>query len=168
MILADWTSYVLCTGRRHGADPFVCARLSMSKLNVSGRRLGGDYVSVLDIDEPGADGLFGLRQLKPSGYEGARGDGSLDLHGFNVEVVSESLLRFWMINHRPPIDQDGGYLDAVKLGANSTVEVFDVLRGTDEMVHFKTVASAVVATPNKLAATGDGGFVVTNDHSHKG
>lgn len=168
MTLVDLRSYVVCTGHRHAADPFVWARLSMSKLNVSGRRLGGDYVSVLNIDEPGADGLFGLRQLKASGYEGATGDGSLDLHGFDIEVVSGSSLRFWMINHRPPVDQDGGYLDAVTLGANSTVEVFEVLRGTDEMVHVKTVASAVVATPNKLAATGDGGFVVTNDHSHKG
>lgn len=89
----------------------------MSKLNVSGRRPGGDYVSVLDIDEPGADGLFGLRQLKLRGYEGATGDGSLDLHGFDVEILDGSTLRFWMINHRPPVDGDGRYLDAVKLGA---------------------------------------------------
>ena len=140
----------------------------MSKLNVSGRRPGGDYVSVLDIDEPGADGLFGLRQLKPSGYTGATGDGSLDLHGFDVEVLDEATLRFWMINHRPPVDEHGKFLDAVKLGANSTVEVFDVARGTDEMVHVRTIASEAIATPNKLAATGVGGFVVTNDHSHKG
>lgn len=53
-------------------------------------------------------------------------------------------------------------------GPNSTVEVFDVARGAEEMVHVRTIVSEVVATPNKLAATGDGGFVVTNDHSHKG
>lgn len=142
----------------------------MSKLNVSGRRPGGDYVSVLDIDEPGADGLFGVRQLKRRGYVGATGDGSLDLHGFDVEVVDGgSRLRFWMINHRPPVDGAGRYLDAGKVGANSTVEVFDVERGGEEvMVHVRTIASGVVATLNKLAATGDGGFVVTNDHSHKG
>lgn len=145
----------------------------MSKLNVSGRRPGADHVAVLDVDTPGVDGLFGVRRLGVRGYEGAVGDGSLDLHGFDVEVVDAgSRLRFWMINHRPPVGEvEGRYLDAGKVGANSTVEVFDLLRGgegVEEMVHVRTVASKVVATPNKLAATGEGGFVVTNDHSGKG
>jgi len=145
----------------------------MSKLNVTGRRPGADHVAVLDVDSPGADGAFGVRRLGVRGYEGAVGDGSLDLHGFDVEVLDGgSKLRFWMINHRPPVDGAGGYLDAGKVGANSTVEVFDLLPGgegeEEEMVHVRTVASPVVATPNKLAATGEGGFVVTNDHSGKG
>ena len=141
---------------------------SVSKLNVSGRTPGGDYVSVLNIDDPGTDGLFGLHQLKPTGYIGAIGDGTLDLHGFDVEVVNSEKLRFWMINHRPPVDADKRYLDATKVGANSTVEVFEVTRGSDEMVHIKTIADKAIDTPNKLAATGNGGFVMTNDKSSKG
>lgn len=141
----------------------------MSKLNVSGRRPGGDHVSVLEVDEPGPDGLFGVRRLKVRGYGGANGNGSLDLHGFDVEVGDGgSRLRFWMVNHRPPVDAEGRFLNAGRVGANSTVEVFDVERGGGEMVYVRTIASAVVATPNKVAATGDGGVVVTNDHSHKG
>ena len=142
----------------------------MSKLNVSGRRPGGDYISVLKIDEPGSDGLFGLKQLISLNYEGATGDGTLDLHGFDVEVMSDSTLKLWMINHRPPVDEHRNYLNADFLGANSTVEVFEVVRGWDanEMVHVKTIVNTVIATPNRLAATGDGGFIATNDKSAKG
>ena len=141
---------------------------SVTKLNVTGRQPGGDYVSVLNVDNPGEDGMFGLYQMKISGYKGAIGDGALDLHGFDVEVVDNTRLKFWMINHRPPVDVQGNLLDAAKLGSNSTVEVFEVTRGSDEMVHIKTIADESVYTPNKLAATGDGGFIVTNDKSSKG
>ena len=123
---------------------------------------------MFNVDDPGKDGLFGLHQMELIGYDGATGDGSLDLHGFDVEIIDDTRLRFWMINHRPPVDKQKNYLDAVKLGANSTVEVFDVVRNSNKMVHVKTIADKTVATPNKLAATGDGGFIVTNDKSGKG
>ncbi len=148
------------------ADP--CGTHSVSKLNSSSTRYGGDHISVLRIDEPGDDGLFGLHQLKTVGYEAVTEDGSLDAHGFDVEIMSDSSLRFWMINHRPPVDQNNRVLDATKLGANSTIEVFEVTRGSDEMVHLKTISHKAIATPNNLAATGDGGIFFTNDHSSKG
>ena len=126
-----------------------------------------DHVSVLDIDAPGADGLFNLRQLKPVGYSGVAGDGSLRLHGFDAEAVDDNTLRFFLINHRTLADDTGERVDATKVGANSTLEVFEVKRGSNEMTHVKTVSSPAIHTPNKVAATGDGGFVVTNDHSGK-
>ena len=119
--------------------------------------------SARKIDEPADAGLFGLRQLRTIGYEGAVGDGTLDTLGFDVEVMSDSRLRFWMVNYRPPVGQTKRYLDAVKLGANATVEVFELTQGSDLMVHVKTFADAAIATPNRVAATGDSGFVVTND-----
>lgn len=136
-----------------------------------GRKAGGDHVSVLSIDLPGADGLFGLRQLRPIDYVGSTGTGELSLHGFDVEVVNDGKLRFWMINHQPPVDKENGnrtFLNAYGHGANSTVELFDVIRGEEEMQHVKTIANEAIDTPNNLAATGDGGFLVTNDHSAKG
>lgn len=139
----------------------------MSRLNASGRALDGDYVSVLHIDEPGDDGLFGLSQLKPLGGEFAKKE-ILGLHGFDVDVISDSELKLWLINHRAPVDADGKLLDATKLGANSTVEEFEVIRGSNVMRRVKTIANEMIATPNKLAATGDGGFLVVNDHSSKG
>lgn len=138
---------------------------SMLRLNSS--RPGGDHVSVLKIDEPGKDGLFGLHTLRTVGYKGVTSAGSLDVHGFDVEALDDSRLRFWMINHRPPVDEKNIVLDANKLGANSTIEVFEVTRGSSEMVHFSTISSEVIATPNKVAAVGDGGVLMTNDHNQK-
>lgn len=125
-------------------------------------------MSVLKIDEPGEDGLYGLHTLEISeGYQGVDSHNSIDIHGFDVEFLSDSRLRFWMVNHRPAIDESGNFLDATKVGANSTVEVFDLVPGSKELNFVKTVANPIIKTPNNIAATGDGGFVVTNDHSTK-
>ena len=134
----------------------------MDKFNHTG--LGPtDHLMVLDIDNPGADGLFNVHPMRPTGYSGVNGDGSLRLHGFDVELVGADTLRFFLVNHRVPIGKD-----AAKFGANSTVEVFEAKRGATEMKFVRTVYDpAVIQTPNKVAATGDGSFVVTNDHTRK-
>ena len=143
----------------------------MDRFNSSGRKLGGDHVSVLSIDSPGGNGLFSLRQLTPVNYVGGTATEGLSLHGFDVEVIDDRKLRFWMINHRPPTYRDNGgrtTLNAYQHGANSTVELFDVIRGGDEMQHVRTIADGAIDTPNNLAATGNGGILITNDHSAKG
>jgi hypothetical protein len=58
-------------------------------------------------------------------------------------------------------------LDATVVGANATIEIFELNRGELELVHVKTIASDAVLTPNGVAATGNGGVVVTNDHNAK-
>lgn len=118
--------------------------------------------------EPGTDGLFGLHRMRTIGYDGATGDGTLDTVGFNVKVIGKSKLRFWIVNNRPPVDDNRQLLDSHKLGANGTVELFDTERGSDQLVYIRTFADKAIATPNKPAATGDGGFIVTNDKSSKG
>jgi hypothetical protein len=85
----------------------------MSRLNISGRRPGGSELMALDIDFP-EDRLFGMHGIKTIGYEGAAGDGTLDLVGFDVEVVDAQTLRFWLINQRPPVDENRNYLNAQK------------------------------------------------------
>lgn len=138
----------------------------MLRLNSS--RPGGDHISVLKIDEPGEDGLFGLHVFKPVGYKDRTSSAEfLDLHGFDVEALDDSRLRFWMINHRPPVDEKNIVLDANKLGANSTIEVFEVTRGSREMIHTSTISNEVISTPNKVAALGDGGVLMSNDHNIK-
>ena len=137
-------------------------------MNVTGRRPGGDYVSVLSIDEPGNDGLYGLHQMDVVGFHGPTPVDGLELHGFDVEALDDSQLNFWMINHRVPVDENQNYLDPYKLGTNSTVELFKVQRGSDKMVHEKTVVTEAIYTPNSLVVTSDGGFLVTNDKSQKG
>lgn len=121
----------------------------------------------LNIDSPGSDGLFGLRSIKPTSYDGATGDGTLDLVGFDVEVIDAATLRFWLINQRPPVDVDRRYLDASKVGANATIDVFELKRGGNKMVHVKTVADPAIYSPNGIAAMGKGSFVTSNDHSGK-
>lgn len=152
------------------ADSKLCL-YSMDRFNTSGRKAGGDHVSVLSIDSPGDDGLFGLRQMKPIDYVGSTGGGELYFHGFDVEVLNDRELRFWMINHQPAVHGEDGKMtlaNAYQHGANSTCEVFDVIRGGEAMQHVMTIANEAINTPNNLAATGDGGFLFTNDHSAKG
>jgi hypothetical protein len=118
---------------------------------------------VLNIDQPGPDGLYGLHKLNVDGYMG-----DLDLHGFEVRSI-EGRLRFWLINHRPPVDPTTGvFLDAQVVGANSTIEIFDLDNGSETLQHVKTIASDAIISPNSLAVDKDGlGIVITNDRNAK-
>ncbi|KAH7317754.1 serum paraoxonase/arylesterase-like protein [Rhexocercosporidium sp. MPI-PUGE-AT-0058] len=137
------------------------------KYDISARDFN-DHVSVLNIDEPGPDGLYGLHKLEITGnYVSATGGKEIDVHGIALEVLSRSRLRFWMNNHRPSIDENGNLLDGKKVGANSTIEVFEHTRGSSTLEHVKTIFHEAVSTPNNLLATGDGGVYITNDHNSK-
>ncbi|KAL5362988.1 hypothetical protein BJX96DRAFT_154982 [Aspergillus floccosus] len=136
---------------------------------------GTDHLTVLDVDQPGADGLYGVRALP---FRGKNGDlHELDLHGFDVRAIDNGRrLRFWLINHRPPVDASGEPIqDATKTGANSTIEVYDldVSRGGRDghLAHVKTIASDAIVSPNNLVVVDDdedrGGFLFTNDHNSK-
>ncbi|KAH8781894.1 serum paraoxonase/arylesterase-like protein [Hyaloscypha finlandica] len=155
--------YLACAG----TESRIQWNPAIGGLNVSGRRPGGSELMALNIDSPGTNGMFGIHGIEPVGYDGATGDGTLDLLGFDVEVVDAATLRFWLINHRPPVDANKKAIDATKVGANSTIDVFELKRGEDKMVHVKTVFDPEVKTPNNIAAMGDGSFVATNDHSAK-
>ncbi|KAJ5969480.1 hypothetical protein N7501_005728 [Penicillium viridicatum] len=117
-----------------------------SKLNISARSRT-DHIAVLNIDQPGSDGLYGLHKLK--------------------SVVISAI---WIcMDLSPPVDPTTGeFLDARAVGANSTIEIFD-LDGTAETLEYvKTIASHAIISPNNLAVDQDGlGFVVTNDRNAK-
>ena len=134
---------------------------SGESFNSSGLKGTGAFL-VLDIDDWGEEGPTSFRQMIPTGYSGVEGDVRLRRLGFDVEIVEEDTLRGFAVNHRVPVG-----LDPKKFGANSTIEVFEARHGTLELKHVKTVHDEAIITPNKVAATGDGGFVVTNDHSVK-
>lgn len=122
----------------------------------------------LDIDYPGHDGFFNIRAIKPVGYSGATGDNTLDLLGFDAQILDGDSIRFYLINQRPPIGPFNNVIDASKSGANSTIEVFEMRRGEDQMRHLRTIWSPTeVHTPNRIAALDNGAFLVTNDHSTK-
>jgi hypothetical protein len=134
-----------------------------SKLNISARSRT-DHIAVLNIDQAGSDGLYGLHKLKVGGYLG-----DLDLHGFDVHSI-EGRLRFWLINHRPPVDPTTGeFLDARAVGANSTIEIFDLDDASETLEHVKTIASDAIISPNNLAVRPKEGLgiVITNDRNAK-
>lgn len=140
----------------------------MGKLNISGRRPEGSELMALYIDEPQTDKIFKMHKITPRRYEGATGDGTLDLIGFDVDASDTSKLKFWLINQRPPVGVDGKYLDAAKVGDNVTVEVFEYAKGQRTMSHVKTISDSNIYSGNGLALLGDGSFMLTNDHSAKG
>ncbi|KAJ4288959.1 hypothetical protein N0V90_011301 [Kalmusia sp. IMI 367209] len=138
------------------------------KSNVSARRPSGTEFLALTIDSPDDDGSFNLRAIEPVGYVGAtgQGDASLDMLGFDGEVINEKTIHFYFVNQRPPVDAQFKHIDASKTGANATIEVFEYKKGANSMHHLRTVwAPDVLYTPNNVAAVGEGAFVATNDHS---
>lgn len=133
--------------------------------DVQGRRKEGSELMALYIDEPAQDGLFRMHKIAPTGYGGATGDGTLDLLGFDAQVLSDSTTRFWLINQRPPVDEQGQYLDAKEVGANVTVDIFEHSRGGKTMEHVKTIADPALHSANGIIGYDDGSFIVSNDHS---
>lgn len=137
------------------------------QFNVSARTLN-DHVSVLNIDESGSDVLHGLQKLEISGdYKSATGGMDIDVHGIALEVLSPTRVRLWLNNHRTPVDHAGNALDATKVGANDTIEVFEYTHGSAVLEHVKTIVSDAVFASNNLHPTGHGGVLVTNDHNSK-
>jgi hypothetical protein len=139
----------------------------MNKFNTSGRNVKGDPIARLDLKSLRKNQVPDVEKLAVEAYSGTLGNHQLDFHGFTVDAISESALRFFMINHRPSVDVSGRLLDSQKSGANSTIEVFKLERDSSTLVHITTIASAAIDTPNNLATTKDGGILVTNDHSAK-
>jgi hypothetical protein len=141
----------------------------MKGVNDNGRRPGGSELIALDIDDPGAVGLFNMRSIKPIGYKGATGNSDLDLLGFDVQVLDDNTMRFYFVNQRPPVGAFNNIIDATKIGANSTIEIFETRKGEEAMRHVRTIWNDQIWTPNRVAAVGDGSgaFLVTNDHSVK-
>ncbi|CZR64077.1 related to serum paraoxonase/arylesterase [Phialocephala subalpina] len=157
------TLYAACSSvkSRRGWSP------GGDKYNLTSRD-GNDHVSVLDIDNPGLDGLYNLHTLTITGnYLSSTGGKGIDIHGLDIEHLSPTRLRFWMINHRPAVDEFGKVLDGNLVGANSTIEVFEHEIGSGELDWVRTIWSVVVQTPNNLVAAGDGGVLITNDHTSK-
>lgn len=139
----------------------------MKKLNVTGRRPGGSELIALDIDEPGVDSSYNMRAIKPVGYHGAIGDDTLDLLGFDAEILDGDTINFYLINQRPPIGPFNNLVDASGMGANATIDVFEMRRGEETMRHVRTIWSPEVYSPNRVAVLGGGNFLVTNDHAVK-
>lgn len=110
-----------------------------------------------------------LKWLTPENFSGVKGDGSLNLHGFDIRASAHTDdLRILLINHRPPFDPvTGEPLDATKVGANSTIEQFQTKARSDKMRHVRTYIDEHINTPNRVAWVTEDTFVFTNFMSDK-
>lgn len=140
---------------------------SADRLNISGRGLA-DRIAILDTRGEGSLESR-LQWMKTENFSGNNGDGTFNLHGFDIRPDPKTgTLRILLVNHRPPIDPlTGAPLDAVTLGANSTIELFHTQVGSVSMKHIKTYADPAIQTPNQVAWVNDDDFLFTNDHSAK-
>ena len=111
-----------------------------------------------------------LKWMTMTNFDGINGDGTIGIHGFDVQVGDGNppTLHMLLVNHRPPLDpQTGAFLDATKVGANSTIELFETTLGETEIRHLKTYHHLAIQTPNNVAFVDDRSFVLSNDKSHK-
>ncbi|KAI9646582.1 hypothetical protein NHQ30_004577 [Ciborinia camelliae] len=137
------------------------------RLNASGRGLT-DRIAILDTRGSGPL-KSRLQWMTTENFFGNNGDGTFNLHGFDIRSDPKTdILRILLINHRPPIDFiNGDALDPVKLGANSTIELFHSQIGSGSMRHVRTYTNPAIQTPNQVAWVNDDDFLFTNDHSAK-
>jgi arylesterase/paraoxonase len=140
---------------------------SVDHLNASARSLT-DRIAVLDTRGQGHI-RDRIQWLSIENFPGNNGDGTLNLHGFDIRSDKNTdILRMLVVNHRPPIDQaTGEVLDATLIGANSTIEHFITKVGSSTMRYIRTTFDPLIQTPNNVAWVSDDSFVVTNDHSAK-
>jgi hypothetical protein len=141
---------------------------SVEHYNLSGRTKG-DSVVVLDLEQPALEigsADVTAEKLGTPGFSGTAGDGLLSLNGFTGLDVGNGVVRLLLPNNRPAIDPvTGTYAaDQAAAGVNATVEVFEHKGGKAALSHLLTLASPHISTPNRVAAFGDKGFYLTNDH----
>ena len=140
---------------------------AIDNLDVTGRP-NNDYVAILDTKASGPIASR-ITKVRPVSFSD-----TLNLHGISVyELPAKSAelkptLRIFLNNHRPPIDPvTKTVMDAAKVGANSTFELFEATLGESRMRHIRTYVGDAIRTPNRPAAVGPDSFVFTNDHAAK-
>jgi hypothetical protein len=97
------------------------------------------------------------------------------MHGFGAHIIDKGRrLRFWLIDHRPPLDASTGkpLLDTTKVGDNSTLDVYDLdLHHGTQLAHVRMIVSETIISSNNLVIIQDngdkGGFLFSNVHSIK-
>ena len=129
---------------------------SAEQFNVTGRS-ENDYIAT--IDSTGSK----MQRLELDKFPHARG---LSVHGMDVVPSStdSKTLFVYLVNHRAPSDGQ----DPAKVGADSSIEIFQTTVGSRKLKHLKTVEDAIILTPNDIVGSADGkSFHFTNDHGYK-
>lgn len=70
----------------------------------------------------------------------------------------------YLVNHRQPLEGQ----DAQAVGADSCIEIFKTILGSDVLEYIQTVEHPLILTPNDIAGSPDGkSFHFVNDHDTK-
>ncbi|KAF7984213.1 hypothetical protein HWV62_16006 [Athelia sp. TMB] len=121
-----------------------------------------DYIATYD---PRNARITHLKASLPAGQP------PLSLHGMDIVPSSTNPKDLWvyLVNHRPFLAPGGGYEDAQKVGANSTIEVFKTTVGGTKLEWVRTFhAPEAIISPNDLVGLPDGsGVYFTNDAGAK-
>ncbi|GLB39271.1 putative serum paraoxonase arylesterase [Lyophyllum shimeji] len=129
----------------------------IGRFNASGASFN-DYVATYD------HASSRVTRLNLANFNSPRG---LSVHGMDVvpSSSSSSELFVYLINHRAPLDPQA----APTAGADSCVEIFKTVVGSDTLTHVRTVEDpAAIITPNDIVGYPDGqSFYFTNDHGEK-
>jgi arylesterase / paraoxonase len=126
-----------------------------------------DRMAILDTRASGPVSKR-LKWMDLIDFPGINGDGTINLQGFDVHVGNDDppTLRMLLVNNRPFLDPVWGtVLDAAKLGANATIELFETTLGSTKLRYVKTFSDPAIKTPNNVAFVGPDSFVLTNDKS---
>lgn len=88
---------------------------------------------------------------------------NLHLHAIDawIDPKDSEKLTFFINNHGVPVG------DPHKVGADSTIEIFESRLGSKTWRHIQTVRHDLVLTPNNIVSTGPRSFYISNDHFHK-
>ncbi|GAA5983769.1 hypothetical protein JCM10908_005917 [Rhodotorula pacifica] len=148
------TAYLVCSdrvSRKH----WVPATLHLNATELPQKST--DYIAVFDL----ASRMHHRLTLKGLPEE-ANG---IWVHAIDLWRSPEdpNHLTIFVNSHRPPKDRKL----ALTQGADSVIEIFETLVGTDEARYVKTISSPHIRTPNNIAATGPRTFYVSNDHRYK-
>jgi len=149
-------AYLACSHRKHRAHwvPAINV-LNYHKL----QSLSEDYVAILDLK------TLEYRKLQLENLPASLLQNGVHVHGLDLFVHPESASNsprqatIYLINHRFPDHQDNG------LGtADSVIEVFDTVIGSDRATHRRTIQHDLIVTPNNLVGLNHNSFYATNDH----
>ncbi|BGP55902.1 hypothetical protein JCM8202_002691 [Rhodotorula sphaerocarpa] len=148
------TAYLVCSdrvSRKH----WVPATLHLNATELPEQST--DYIAVFDLASRSHHRLT-LKGL-PREAQG------IWVHGIDLwrSPKDPNHLTIFVNSHRPPKNR----ALAPTQGADSVIEIFETLVGTDEARHVKTIVHPNVRTPNNIAATGPRTFYVSNDHRYK-
>ncbi|CAK9780226.1 hypothetical protein CC85DRAFT_326295 [Cutaneotrichosporon oleaginosum] len=134
------------------------------------------FPPLTNFDDPTSAGDGELRVIDPKTFTSRK----LTLDGFDsffcthgIDIIedpkSSRAIYIHAVNHAPSDEfmQSRNASLPAERKADSRIEIFHHVVGSDKATHVRTVRHGLIQTPNDLLATGPTSFFVTNDHFYR-